>query len=158
MTAVALVAVFVLRPRPDAKVASEDQVAVFKRLERDYVGSVLLVRVGYDLVSGDYRRRFEGWGTGFFVSADGLIATNKHVVEPWKFEGDSLRILGRGYALDPDSVRVSAWPGGSQVFGGRQAIDYGTAFDSARGTLRHGAPVHVRQHLLLRDDSTVHSA
>lgn len=134
-----LVGVFLARRQPEPAVVNEDQLAVFKRLERDYAGSVLLIRVDYDLVSGDYRKRFQGTGTGFFVTASGLIATNKHVIEPWKFEGDAARLLGRGYQLDLESVRVAAWTGGSRVFDELHEIDYDAAFDSRRGTLRIAA-------------------
>jgi len=133
--AVTLPAILLLRRPPSPPATGEDRVAAFKRIEREYSGSILLIRAGYDLVSGESRQRFAGWGSGFFVGADGLIATNKHVVQPWKFEVDAVRLLCRGYELDPASVRVSAWTSGSRFLGDSDEIDYETAFDSGHGTL-----------------------
>ncbi len=35
----------------------------------------------------------QGFGTGFFVRDDGYIITNKHIVEPWKFDPDQAYIV-----------------------------------------------------------------
>ena len=110
--------------------------AAFKRFMKDYGGSILLILVRYDVVDGSNRKQAIGFGTGFFITPGGLIVTNKHVVQPWKFSGDAVKLLENGYRLDQASVRMAAWISGSSVLdpSGKTILD--TAFDSHRDTLK----------------------
>jgi S1-C subfamily serine protease len=84
----------------------------FKEIEREYGGSIVLLFTKYDLVFGNDRITQASMGTGFFVSSSGHIVTNKHVVQPWKFSGDNIKLIDLGYAVDKDSILLSAWPAG----------------------------------------------
>ena len=110
--------------------------AAFKRIMNEYGGSILLILVRYDVVDGSNRKQAMGFGTGFFVTPGGLIVTNKHVVQPWKFSGDAVKLLENGYRLDEASVRMAAWISGSSVLDASGMTILDTAFDSHRGTLK----------------------
>lgn len=96
--------------------------------------SVVYVRVEYALVKDGERVVGEGEGTGFFVGGDGLLATCKHVVQPWKFLGEKVQLIEAGWEVDPDSIRYSAWPQGSRLI--REGdLDRAEAWDTESGTL-----------------------
>jgi S1-C subfamily serine protease/uncharacterized tellurite resistance protein B-like protein len=107
----------------------------FPQLLKKYADAVVLIRVGFELVSGTDRKRATGDGTGFFVSEDGLIVTNKHVVQPWKFEAEQVRLLERGYRVDESSVHIGVWPNGSRAEDDSGKPVFGGAFHSRRGEL-----------------------
>ncbi len=111
----------------------------FPQVLNRYSDSVLFIQTSYALVSGERRFRFVGDGTGFFVTADGVIVTNKHVVQPWKFDGRSVAMLDSGYRLDEQSVRLAAWPNGARVTDEAGVTVLDRAFDSGRGELEIAA-------------------
>lgn len=74
-------------------------------------------------------------GTGFFLTPEGLIATNKHVLEPWKFGGEPARLVATGYRVVPESVRVVAYPVGVPVADADGRRTTAGAFDTREGTL-----------------------
>ena len=132
---------------------------VFKHLESRYDRSVLLIMVAFDLVSGGARRTLTGYGTGFFVTSTGLILTNKHVVQPWKFEADVAELLDAGYRLDEPSVRMAAWPTGARVWKTPGKAIFSNAFNSLEGTLRVAAtpPDEFEQAQIQRPDGRTYA-
>jgi S1-C subfamily serine protease len=90
----------------------------FRRIEERWAASVFLIRCEFD-----YRSRVEGgevelktgsgWGSGFVLDAEGYLVTNKHVVEPWKFDPEICALVAMGeIEVLPQSARISAWPSG----------------------------------------------
>lgn len=73
------------------------------------------------------------FGTGWVVSADGLVVTNKHVVQGWKFNGEIQAYLEMvpGARIE---TKIYAWPGGER-------------FVDARGKVPNGATGHNDQGL-----------
>lgn len=110
--------------------------ALLKRVEDRACTSLLLIQVDYELRHGTQKSRRRSTGTGFFVSSDGLIATNKHVLQPWKFSGEPARLVREGYTVDEPSVRIVAFPAGVQVTDQRGKRDTSKAYDSRTGALR----------------------
>ena len=108
---------------------------LFAGVEHQHDASVLLVVVDYALILGVSPVEQRAIGTGFFVADGGLLVTNKHVIEPWKFDPEIVRKLDDGYVLDPESVRVRAWRSGDVRFGMGGKIDGNRAFDTGEGSL-----------------------
>lgn len=95
---------------------------VFQDILEENDASVVLIYTSFDYIvdspSGSVRRNSTGWGTGFFVTEEGHILTNKHVVQPWKFDPKYASLAAMGVArVDPDSMLVCAWPGGTSAMG-----------------------------------------
>jgi S1-C subfamily serine protease len=54
-----------------------------------------------------------GWGTGWVVRADGLVVTNKHVVQPWKTDAQWQALLMR-HPETRMEFEIYAWPAGQR--------------------------------------------
>lgn len=92
----------------------EDPQETFRRLAESYQDRVVLVEVG---VTHDGRYTPLGNGSGFFADRDGLIVTNKHVVQPHLYSRESACVAQsfrrRGVPYEQALV-ISVWPGGSE--------------------------------------------
>ncbi|MCP3914951.1 MAG: hypothetical protein GY711_05310 [bacterium] len=115
-----------MRPRNEADL---------RRFAAVHDRALVLVRVEYEMVKGTDTRSLEGTGSGFFVDAEGRLVTCKHVVQPWKFLAEPVRLAATGFRLDPDSVRWTAWRVGARVRGPRGGLAFGEAYDSRAKTL-----------------------
>ncbi|MCA8955380.1 MAG: trypsin-like peptidase domain-containing protein [Planctomycetes bacterium] len=108
----------------------------FKEIERHFRSSVFLLVVTYELERRNQRVR--GWGSGsaFVVSPDGILATSKHVLQPWKFMPELVQRIDAGFAVDQGSVRIVAWPAGSRIKTEAGGWDYAAGYDNRDGGLR----------------------
>jgi len=75
------------------------------------------------------------FGTGFFISSQGHIATNKHVVQPWKFRQLAEQLAQERIEVVEGSYRVHAWPGGARFATAGGGLDLSTGYSTARHTL-----------------------
>ena len=75
-------------------------------------------------------------GSGFFISPHGLIATNRHVVEPWR-RPSVAALLARDHELVPGSVWTFAWPEGARVLApdNEHELDLADAYHTRDGSL-----------------------
>ncbi|MEZ6197937.1 MAG: trypsin-like peptidase domain-containing protein [Planctomycetota bacterium] len=108
----------------------------FQEAIRTYGQSVVILSVQYRLVRNGRENRRSSSGTGFFVTPDGYLITNKHVVENWKFSADDRRLLDEGWVLDEASYAVTAWTAGSEVLDERHYLRFDTGFGTRDGALR----------------------
>jgi S1-C subfamily serine protease len=97
--------------------------------------SVVLVGCSFNLKKKDgTTEAFSCFGTGFFISRDGNIATNKHVVEPWKFRPLAVRISQEDLEVDMKSYTLSVWIGGTRFANG-SVLDVSTGYSTSTKTL-----------------------
>jgi S1-C subfamily serine protease len=122
--------------RVDSRIESTgDRHSAYRRTAELYGQSVLLIATDYLLTAPDgtiMNRR--GWGTGFFVTPMGLIATNKHVVQPWETPSIG-KMVQDGYKVG-GVTRIAAWPAGSQVLNDQRKLVYEAAFTTKRKNLK----------------------
>jgi DNA-binding response OmpR family regulator/S1-C subfamily serine protease len=59
--------------------------------------------------------KLDVFGTGFAVSADGRILTNRHVAEPWWNNDDLTEMTSQGFQADISSIRAY-FPGDTRAF------------------------------------------
>ncbi len=67
----------------------------------------LLTRSEWTLGGGNELVEISFSGTGFLVSAEGKILTNRHIAEPWWENGEAQQIIAKGYR--PDLQRLVAY-------------------------------------------------
>lgn len=99
----------------DELLALRDAHAIFQDIERAASPSVLLIYCRWEMERGKKRKTFSGWGTGFFARDDGLVVTNKHVVEPWLYDVRAQVARDQGYVLAEDRTQLAAWTSGTVV-------------------------------------------
>jgi S1-C subfamily serine protease len=81
--------------------------------------------------------QFSQSGTGFLVSADGKLLTTKRVVAPWKFDPQvALLVEHQHLELEKDSVKIYAWPAGSQVSVAEGQLDFSAALSTEKQSLK----------------------
>jgi len=108
--------------------------AGWHEVEHEIERSLVLVATRYVLEhEGEAERELVAIGTGFVV-ADGRVATNKHVVQPWKF-ADCATQLAEGWRLIEDSVVWALWPEGVRVLDQDGELDFSRAVTSADGSV-----------------------
>ena len=102
-----------------AKLAQNERERFGALLDR-YRASVLLLYVvvrypGIRRSNGEVLRQ-AFYGTGWVARADGLVVTNKHVAEPWKFDAEIQALLASA-AGSRIETEFYAWPAGARFVG-----------------------------------------
>jgi hypothetical protein len=118
-----------LRPDPDE---------IFKRLSKQHAAALLLVYCRFRILiehQGEQIVHQEGdsFGTGFFVSYEGHVITNRHVVEPWFGQDDYAQSLAAACASHGEAAvsidsTLAAWPANSR-FKLDDHVDYAVGFN-----------------------------
>jgi S1-C subfamily serine protease/pSer/pThr/pTyr-binding forkhead associated (FHA) protein len=105
-------------------------------LEKRLTKSVVLIAVQIQAKRADGARiPMQFLGTGFFLNKDGLIATNKHVVEPWKFRQLAQQLAQDKLDLDQETYNCMVWVGGTRFQTADKRLDLSTGYSTKNGTL-----------------------
>ncbi|MBI4165442.1 MAG: trypsin-like peptidase domain-containing protein [Acidobacteria bacterium] len=110
-----------------------------RTLEQKGSESLYLVYTEYALrdPKSGASEKFSQSGTGFLLTVDGQLATAKRVIEPWKFDPQTVLMVTRDHLeLDPNSVRHAAWPAGATILGGDGMPDLATGSNTDKQTLQ----------------------
>ena len=76
-------------------------------------------------------------GTAFLTSSDGKLLTAKRVVEPWKFDPQTVLLISRDHLeVDPATVHLAAWPAGAALATSDGALDTQSALTTEKHTLK----------------------
>lgn len=108
----------------------------FKELEKQHTPSVVLVRTQYRIVdaAGNVLVEDHAYGSGFFISTDGHVVTNRHVLEPWRADVERALELAQLHSAAPGKVSVerdvAIWPAGAHVFGPKREPDFASGFNT----------------------------
>lgn len=104
----------------------------FKQIQQSYESSVLFIYTQINLLNPQTRktRTINSFGTGFFVSSQGYIITNKHVVQPWKFGFMAEQIALLGYTVLEDTHLIAAWPSGVEVLNKFKELNFKKGFNN----------------------------
>lgn len=108
----------------------------FKAIERDFGESVVLVYSYFKLTKDGRTKERWGTGTGFFVSSTGHVVTNKHVIQPWKFNAAIARYRSDGWVVDEKSAEVAIWQAGQRVKTPNGSLYLDSGWSTWRGTLK----------------------
>lgn len=111
--------------------------AAFQDLEPRAREALVLIEVEYTLRKPgerDVRRRASG--TGFFITPEGVIATNKHVLQPWRSSSQVARLVEQGWSFVHDSDQLFVYPAGARVVDDEGRRVQAGAFAEMRNTVR----------------------
>lgn len=108
----------------------------FRGIQQRWDPSVFLVhcRFSYRTKSEDGRvenHEGSGWGTAFVVTKQGHLVTNKHVVEPWKFDPELAALGAMGEVeIVPGSIHIAAWRSGDRCMDAERNPALGVGFNN----------------------------
>lgn len=113
----------------------------FHSIQREWDGSIFLVHAKFSYKTRDDGGRQSehvgtGWGTAFAIRKDGYLVTNKHVVQPWKFDPElsAMEALGE-VEIIKDQVLIAAWQSGTVCMTEDRKPDFTKGFNTRLGNL-----------------------
>ncbi|MDF1661074.1 MAG: trypsin-like peptidase domain-containing protein [Planctomycetota bacterium] len=110
----------------------------FQKIQKLYNSSVVLI---FTHLKGKDRNgkvvNLSCSGTGFLITRQGHIVTNKHVVQPWKFSKMAQRIANEGIKIDTNSHHIAVWLAGSRYVNLKsRRYNLNTGFSTQKRTLQ----------------------
>ena len=109
----------------------------FRQIQQQADHSIFLIHSRFRYTMHDdgitTEHRGTGWGTGFVISKNGHLVTNKHVVHPWKFDPDlmAMEALGDVKVL-PETLELYAWSVGESCVTAEGKPRLDTGFSTGR--------------------------
>ncbi len=127
-----------LDKEPEAPISVEQR---FRAIQRQSDPSVFLVYCSFTYETKDMDNDWTEhsattWGTAFAVSDDGHLATNKHLVQPWKFDAElrALEAIGE-VRIHEDSAKMAAWRVGDVCVDAKKQAVFTNGWSTAAGTM-----------------------
>jgi S1-C subfamily serine protease len=115
---------------------SSDRVT-FQKIQKIYNESVVLIFTS--LMGKDQNGKkvnLSCSGTGFILTREGHIVTNKHVIQPWKFSKMAQKLAREGIVVDPKSHHVAIWLAGSRFINrSNRRLNLSTGFSTQAKSL-----------------------
>jgi pSer/pThr/pTyr-binding forkhead associated (FHA) protein len=109
----------------------------FKAIQKKIEPALYLIfsQVEFKNARGEVRT-MQGFGTGFMVTSNGHIVTNKHVVQPYKFAPEKIDLEEGGFTEKVlDTELICAWQVGVRFRADEARLELATSFNTAMNTL-----------------------
>jgi hypothetical protein len=128
-------------PKQAPTATTNTGVTSWQQIERRLSPSVVFIATRVRGIDANRRSiELNCFGTGFFISSEGHIVTNKHVLQPWKFRALAERMAREGIEIVESSYKIYAWRGGARFLKrgarGRSDFDLAAGFSTTNNTLK----------------------
>lgn len=109
----------------------------FREIQKRYNKSVVFVFTHlFGQTQSGKTVNLSSTGTGFIVTRQGHLITNKHVVWPWKFSKLAVKLARENITIDKDSYYVAVWLAGQKFWDNkRRVFNLKSGFSTRFGTL-----------------------
>ncbi|RME81325.1 MAG: FHA domain-containing protein, partial [Planctomycetota bacterium] len=104
----------------------------FKKIQKEYEKATLFIYMEMNLFDPKTGKvqRIDSFGTGFFLTSTGILVTNKHVIQPWKFAAFAQNMGRLGLVPLPDTQRIALWRSGTPFMTKDGHLDYSKGYNN----------------------------